>query len=511
MFHSSLKNKIFLVILFPSVLLLFVIYLDYQNLSALGQSAETILSKNYKSIQAAQGIRQILERERNRILTALFHEPAPELNGEALLQEVFRLLTFCRENITEPGEEAVIDSLFAHYEAFLPLYRNLTAEDALNRTQIPPKRHYDFIARTALFLSDLNDLIQINEHAMERAENETQALAAKAMRYSLTLLALAILFTLIFSHLLAARIAKPLVELAGTLAQVREGSASYPKIPVTTEDEIGFLTAEFNRLFERLKVYDQISADELTAQKLKVRQAEKAKARFIADLSHQLKTPMTSLSMSIGILAEKGDRLPAEKRSRLLTTARDDCMRLSSLINELVNIARLEGMLEPRRREQLHLDHFLKECLRPLLPQAEEKKIRIETEIEPDLPEVLVDSLRFPWVITNLVGNAIRYSAPGGTVHLRVSRKGNRFYFQCADQGAGIEEKYLPRIFDRYTQFSRREESGTIGLGLAIVREIIEDHGGDIRVESRIGRGTTFTFWIPMESEASGENGSSHR
>ena len=101
-------------------------------------------------------------------------------------------------------------------------------------------------------------------------------------------------------------------------------------------------------------------------------------------------------------------------------------------------------------------------------------------------------------MITNLVGNAVRYSGKGGEITFRVRRLEDRYYFTCKDTGIGIEEKYLSKIFDRFTQFSERERSGTIGLGLAIVREIIEQHGGDIRVESKVNQGTTFTFWIPV-------------
>jgi len=217
-------------------------------------------------------------------------------------------------------------------------------------------------------------------------------------------------------------------------------------------------------------------------------------------LSHQLKTPMTSLSMSIGLLDEKADRLPAEKREKLIETAKDGCAELSALINELVDITRLEGSLEPRAKELLNIETVIQECLRPLAHQAEEKNIDIEVDVKPGLAEIAIDSLRFPWVITNLVGNAIRYTDSGGKVAIRVWSREGRCYFQCIDTGTGIEEKYLPRIFDRYTQFSEREKSGTIGLGLAIVREIIEQHGGDIRVESTVGSGTTFTFWIQVQS-----------
>jgi signal transduction histidine kinase len=171
------------------------------------------------------------------------------------------------------------------------------------------------------------------------------------------------------------------------------------------------------------------------------------------------------------------------------------------LINELVDIAKLEGRLRPRRKELLDIKKVIHECFRPLKNQAEERKIHLKIDIESELPPIAIDSLRFPWVITNLIGNAIRYTDQGGRVTLKVNKHGRRFYFQCIDSGSGIEEKYLPKIFDRFTQFSEREKSGAIGLGLAIVKEIIEQHGGDITVESQVGKGTTFKFWIPFNGD----------
>ncbi len=491
----SIRTKMFLVILLPSLLLLSVIFLDYRNLNDLGRSAERILSKNYKSIQAAQQIRRMVEDTRNRILMTVFQKMDRTTADAALNSEILRLLTFCRENITEPGERAIIAELFDNYHRLDSVIRELGA----GRSSRLPERYHNFISLSAAFMSGLNELVRVNETAMEAAEEKTKQVAGRALRYSIGLLAAAMLFTVFFSYLLASKMSKPLINLARILSAVREGSGSYPKIPVTTGDEIGFLTAEFNRLFERLKIYDQMIGDKLMAEKRKVRRAEEAKSRFIADLSHQLKTPMTSLLMSVGILAEKTDRLSSDKRSRLLETAREDCSKLSALINELVDISRMDAMVQPRPKERLDMEAVVSECLKPLIRQAEEKNIHLEIDLEPGLPPVTIDSLRFPWVFTNLVGNALRYSDRGSAVTVRVARKGQRIYVQCIDRGTGIDSKFLPKIFDRFTQFSERENSGAIGLGLAIVKEIIEAHGGDIRVESSVGDGTTFTFWIPVE------------
>jgi signal transduction histidine kinase len=261
------------------------------------------------------------------------------------------------------------------------------------------------------------------------------------------------------------------------------------------------LTEEFNCLFKSLADYDHHNAAILAAEKLKVHQTEEAKTRFIADLSHQLKTPMTSLAMSVGLLHERRERLSAERTAVLLETAKDDCGRLVNLINELVDIARLEAMIKPAVLEKLDVTKLIRECLKPLEKQAEEKGIRLILQIEPDLPPITLDSLRFPWVLTNLVGNALRYTESGGLVTITVQHRQGRFYFQCIDDGCGIDPQYLPRIFDRYTQFSERGKIGTIGLGLAIVKEIIERHGGDITAQSRPGHGATFSFWVPEQQE----------
>jgi len=156
-------------------------------------------------------------------------------------------------------------------------------------------------------------------------------------------------------------------------------------------------------------------------------------------------------------------------------------------------------MARPRPKETLDVAVVIKECLAPLVKQAEQKGVALQIEVPEGLPKLTIDSFRFPWVITNLVGNALRYTEGDGGIQLNVSQSGSRFYFNCSDSGSGIAPEYLPHIFDRFTQFSERGKSGTIGLGLAIVKDIIEQHGGDIRVESSLGKGTTFTFWIPVE------------
>jgi len=504
----SIRFKIFIVSLMPTLALLAAGVLNHQYLSALGESAEQILSQNYKSIRAAQQARKLLEETRNQLLEQMSLHQKPLLTPDLILRNLFDPLVICRENITEVGEKELTALLLEDYARYEIIVRPFAQADVSLWSN---ESFAKFLSLTADMVSLLDDLVAINEEAMERAEQKTRLLASRAQRNAIALFTIVIGVILALSYLLSYRIAKPVMTLAQSLSDAKEGSGLYPQINQSSNDEIGFLTESFNRLFNRLKIYDRHRDDILAAEKEKVRRGEEAKGRFIADISHQLKTPMTSLSMSIGLLHDRSERLGKDKRSKLLETAQEDCMRLSNLINELVDISRLEGMILPRPKETLDVAVVIRECLAPLLKQAEKKEILLEIVVPKTLPKLTIDSFRFPWVITNLIGNALRYTEKGGRIELSVYQSGSRFYFKCSDTGSGTAPHYLPHIFDRFTQFSERGKSGTIGLGLAIVKDIIEQHDGDIQVESHPGKGTTFVFWIPAEEEVDDEKGPDHR
>ncbi|MFO7749837.1 MAG: HAMP domain-containing sensor histidine kinase [Desulfobacteraceae bacterium] len=355
---------------------------------------------------------------------------------------------------------------------------------------------------TSEMIRSVDKLVVINEKAMEKAEKETRTMAEKAQANAAVLFGIIIVAILGLSYFLSGRIAKPIMDFARHLSQIKEGSRNYPKIPLETDDEIGFLVKSFNQLFSRLEQYDNYRDNIIVSEREKVRRSEEAKGKFMADISHQLKTPMTSLSMSIGMLYSRGEKLDPDKQKKMYATAYDDCTRLSALINELLDISRLETMSLPRPKETLNIRMVIEECLAPLIKQAEKKEIHITVQIQDGLPELTIDSFRFPWVITNLIGNAIRYTPHGGNISIKVFKEGLRYYFECSDTGEGIKPEFLPHIFDRFTQFSERGKSGTVGLGLAIVKDIIDQHGGDIQVQSETGKGTVFTFWIPAGKEA---------
>ncbi|MBU1566047.1 MAG: HAMP domain-containing histidine kinase [Proteobacteria bacterium] len=491
--HRPIRIKIFAISLLPVIALLFVAVINYRLLNSLGQSAERIMSRNYASIKAAQQARQVLEENRNLVLAFIFRKE-PGIINNLEIEALADALAICRQHIAEIGEKNIVEALAEKYQYYKTISERFALHDSTPPTQ-------EFMNLTAGIIADINTLVDLNERGMEAAEDETHQLAIRAQRHSLFFLCATIGLIILLIYWLSYRIAKPIRQLAQSLADSRQGGNSYPYLPVRSNDEIGLLTDQFNSLFKRLHDYDTHNTAILAAERLKVNSAEEARGRFIADLSHQLKTPMTSLAMSINLLNEKRERFPEERVAMLLETAREDCSRMINLLNELVDIARLESIIKPAVREKIDVSGLIRKCLKPLEEHAETKGILLNIEVEPDLPPITLDSIRFPWVFTNLVTNALRYTEKGGGIVIKAERRHGRFYFQCSDDGCGIEPRHMPYIFDRYTQFSERDKVGTIGLGLAIVKEIIEQHGGDIIAESSPGQGTTFTFWIPEHLE----------
>lgn len=491
----SIRTRIFTVSLLPVMALILVAVINYRHLSNLGQSAEQIMARNYRSIKAAQEAANILENNRNIVLSQFFGGGNPDRTTNSS-RDLGLALEICRSHIAERGEKLLVEDLWQKYERYTEIYALQNADDLASHVG-------DFTSLTGEMILQLAELVALNERGMEAAEQQTRQLAKRAQRQSLIILMLAIGLILLLSFLLSGLIARPIRNLADQLAETHEGGERYPCLPVQNDDEIGLLTAEFNRLFESLARYDQHNAAILAVEKAKVHQAEEARGRFMADLSHQLKTPMTSLAMSVNLLHDRRDRLSAEQIAVLLDTAADDCERMAKLLNELVDIARLEAMVRPAVHEPIQVADLLQTSLKPLVKQAEEKGVNLVLEVEPDLPPIVLDTTRFPWILTNLVGNSLRYTEPGGVITVGVTRQASRFCFICRDNGCGIDPRHLPYIFERYSQFSEREKMGTIGLGLAIVKEIIEQHGGDIQAESMPGQGTIFTFWIPDHKDSS--------
>ncbi len=230
------------------------------------------------------------------------------------------------------------------------------------------------------------------------------------------------------------------------------------------------------------------------------RRFEDSRRRFIAMLSHQLKTPMTSLTMSINLLRERAEERDP-RHAELLGIAVENCNNLASLVSDLIEAARDARPDLALVRREVDLVRLLDGALRPLIPQAEERQVTLTVSRGDAAVVGKVDPVKFPWVVTNIVGNALRYTPPGGEINVDITRHADHVTVTVRDSGRGIAPENLERIFQPYVSLEDDPAEGSHGLGLAIAREIVEAHGGTLRAESVVGRGTTFALRLPVDEE----------
>ncbi len=231
-----------------------------------------------------------------------------------------------------------------------------------------------------------------------------------------------------------------------------------------------------------------------------VRELERMKSEFVATASHQLKTPLTSISMSLQLLAEHTGGELAERDRQLLRETEADVGRLQTLVEDLLHLSRLQSGQIELDFQAMEVGFMCERIAQIMGPQAEERGIALCVVVPEHMPPVRMDMTKASWVLTNLVSNAIRYSSSGDEIRVGAERLGEHVELWVSDEGPGIPTEHQGRIFDRFVRLDGEDEGreGGSGLGLAICREIVHAHGGRIWVESEPGSGSTFRFTLPV-------------
>lgn len=227
-----------------------------------------------------------------------------------------------------------------------------------------------------------------------------------------------------------------------------------------------------------------------------IRQQDEMKRGLISTVSHQLKTPLTSIRMAIHLLLEERVGTLTEKQVELLLAAREDSDRLHAIVNNLLDIGRIESGNAEMQFQGVSPHLMVLEAVEPFRRSSEDQGVTLNLELPADLPEVWVDSTRINHVFGNLLSNALRYTSPGGKIAISARADEERVYFSVTDTGRGIPDEHLPRIFEQFFRVPEQGKETGAGLGLAIVKEIVEAHGGTVWAESQLGKGTTFTFTL---------------
>jgi signal transduction histidine kinase len=236
-----------------------------------------------------------------------------------------------------------------------------------------------------------------------------------------------------------------------------------------------------------------------------LRHQNELKKGIISTVSHQLKTPLTSIRMAIHLLLEENENPGAltDKQAELLLVAREDSDRLHNILSGLLDISRMESGKAAMHFQAVSPDVIVLDAADIYKLSAHDRGIELRTELLHDLPEVWADPMQISQVFSNLLGNALRYTNPGGTITVSASADGQTVFFKVSDTGRGIPEEYLDRLFEQFFRVPKQKKETGAGLGLAIVKEIVEAHGGTIHVESRENKGSTFTFTLKRADQIS--------
>jgi PAS domain S-box-containing protein len=222
-----------------------------------------------------------------------------------------------------------------------------------------------------------------------------------------------------------------------------------------------------------------------------------AKTNFIATVSHELKTPISSIKMSLQLLENTSTGTINEDQKQLIDSIKDDSQRLLKITGELLELSQVETGNIQLNIEKSSPNEIAKYAIEAVKVQAEQKQIEVILESENNLSEVKADSEKSSWVLINFLTNAIRYSSENSVVTVKLKEENNQIIFQVTDKGKGIDKRYQSKVFDKYFQIPGSHKSGT-GLGLAISKEFIEAQNGTIGVESELGLGSTFYFKLGM-------------
>jgi len=219
-----------------------------------------------------------------------------------------------------------------------------------------------------------------------------------------------------------------------------------------------------------------------------------AKTNFIATVSHELKTPISSIKMSTQLLSDERTGPLADDQKQLVNSIGDDADRLLKITSELINMAQVETGNIQFTLQPTAVGPIIGDAMDAVQIQAQQKNITIKTNIPVTTPLIIADKEKTTWVLINFLTNAIKYSFDSSSVEISASVKPDRLEITVRDHGRGIDEKYLPKVFDRYFKVPGSHERSRTGLGLAISKEFIEAQGGKIWVSSRIGEGSEFGF-----------------
>lgn len=603
---KGLRGKIFLGFLLVIFILVIVALWATYNFNNLSDAINNIMVENYQSIKATESMVEAIERQDSAILMIINGQSAEgRKTFRTNEQDFYKWLARAEDNITIEGEADIIQRISKDYATFIntfdEFFHIIDDEKWVYYTE-------DILPLFEKLKVDIRNLRAINQNTMVNAQERADARANSAVISTGIISILAIIVALLSGLYLSNQIIKPIKELKSAIIKVASRNFSQ-KIEVASQDEIGELASEFNKMITKLQEYEKVNINKLVTEKeksevivnnitspiivtddenriillnqeakklfdikeevenahfleiirnedlymtiknvsrkgitgeetvkenivvpkgnkdyhykvssklisnkqgkvkyrvtlleniTKLKEVDQMKSDFVSTVSHEFRTPLTSMNMGLSLLLEENLGSINREQRELLEAAYEDCERLNELVNDLLDLSRIESGKIKMEFEKVNIENIIEATIRPFKQQAEEKNIFLKNKVRDASLFAWADSNKVGWVISNLIGNALRYTEAAGHINVGAELAGRYIHVFVEDTGIGIPPEYQDKIFDKFFRAKNKEDdtSGT-GLGLAIAREIIEAHNGKIWVESIEGEGSKFIFTIP--------------
>jgi signal transduction histidine kinase len=476
-----LASKIFLGFSLVIVVLAAVGVLSLRAMGRLVSVNREIASETLPALHLTTGVRDtLLTMTRLEARFAVLRDPRYAAlwreSGEHARMDLARLEVFVRTSAEARHLEAARKAFEVYHTTVAAEQERLLAEGERPPLVEPPSHRLNEPVEASL-----EALQQATQARVLRAQTEAARLEQRTWNGVVAALAAALVLSLVATAVIALRITRSLRRLSVATAAVAAGSFREP-IPVVGRDEVAVLGRAFNTMAERLRQHDEL------------------KEEFFATLSHELRSPITSVREAAQLLADGVPGPLAPKQLRLVEIVRRSTDRLLRLVNQILDASRLRAGLLPLERVPVDLAGLVARVVEELRPRAEEAGVLLERERVGARFTVMGDEDRLVQVVVNLLANAVRFTPSGGRVVTRVVDAGDECEVQVEDTGVGIPSSEMPHIFEAYRQ-AHLGKGGT-GLGLAIVRGLVQAHGGRITAESQPGKGSRFTVLLPRDRAA---------
>ncbi len=308
---------------------------------------------------------------------------------------------------------------------------------------------------------------------------EIRSMNLEIFKNFISMLIIALAFSVVLYYFISRRITKPIKDMSKAVTEFSKGDFRR-RIEYRGENEIGELAASFNAMATSLE------------------NLENMRSSFVGSVSHELRTPMTTISGFLeGIL---DGTISADEQDKYLKIALDETKRLSRLVNELLDVSRMESGELKLNKQEFVVNDLVARVLFKFEGDINDKNIEVELNLTEDNPRVFADSDAITQVVTNLVHNAVKFTPEGGNIAIRTWVRDSKAYVEIKNSGRGIESEKLKFVFDRFykTDDSRSHDKTGVGLGLFIVKNLISRHDEKIWAESRLDEYTKFTFSLTV-------------